>query len=485
MKNRFLKLTCLVLCMPLLWGCNKSIEEMTPYDSAVDFRPEEGEIFTDVPVERYENYHFRVLSAKTGLVSSKVDSDSITGATVSDSIYQRNINVQSRLGVIISETRDTPENVYKTAVTSVLADEDVYSAIWNYSSYMGAMAASGYLVSSDFLLAADYEKPWWNTDAMEQTAIVEKSFLLYGDINLSYYDAHSMVGVNMELLDKLNGAADPYGLVENGSWTFEEMYKLMKMAQSDLDGDKELDERDRYGLATNSESALPLMLSMGTTLSAKDELDLPYITCYGDEKFFDIYTLVSQSIFSGDDSVYNSDVHSDKEISPLKLFESENALFVVTTVGDLDTLRNMDCEFGVLPMPKYSSEQSEYISYISGNEACALGIPITGRNFLRTGVILENMAAESYREGGLREVYVDTVLSFRYVNDDKSRECLDIILNSGKFDLAEIYGWGGLSDTVTDLAAEGAETLVSSIAAIKNKTESELIDFIELAMDFA
>lgn len=457
---------------------------MTPYDNAVDFRPEEGEIFADVPVERYENYHFRVLSAKTGLVSSRVDSDSITGSTVSDSIYQRNLNVQSRLGVIISETRDTPENVYKTAVTSILAHEDTYSAIWNYSSYMGAMAANGYLVSSDFLLAADYEKPWWNTDAMSQTAIAEKSFLLFGDVHLSYYDAHSMVGVNMELLEKLDGASDPYNLVKNGKWTFEEMHRLMKMAEYDVDGDSERDEYDRYGMAASSESALPLMLSMGTALSAKDEVDLPYITCYGDEKFYDVYNLVAQSIFSDSKTVYNSDRHSDSDYSPLRMFEEKKALFVVTTVGDLDHLRNMESEFGVLPMPKYGREQSEYLSYISGSEACALGIPITGANFLRTGVILENLAAESYRKGGLRETYVDNVLNFRYVDNDKSRQCLAIILDSGTFDLAEIYGWGGLADTVSDLAASGSEKYASSMAAIKNKTESELIDFIELAMDF-
>ncbi len=69
MKNRIVKIICALICIPMLWGCNKSIESMTPYDSAVDFRPEEGEIFTDVPKERYENYPFRVLSAKTGLVS--------------------------------------------------------------------------------------------------------------------------------------------------------------------------------------------------------------------------------------------------------------------------------------------------------------------------------------------------------------------------------------------------------------------------------
>ena len=484
MKNRIIKIICALICIPMLWGCNKTVESMTPYDSAVDFRPEEGEIFMDVPKERYENYHFRVLSAKTGLVSSKVDSDSITGSTVSDSIYQRNLNVQSRLGIIITETRDTPENVYKTAVTSVLAHEDTYSAVWNYASYMGAMAANGYLVSSDFLLEADYEKPWWNTDAMSQTAIAEKSFLLFGDIHLSYYDAHSMVGVNMELLEKIDGAADPYELVKSGKWTFEEMHRLMKMAEADVDGDSERDEYDRYGMAADSEAALPLILSMGTTLSAKDEYDLPYITCYGDERFYDIYTAVAQKIFSDDHGVYNCDSHAESDYTPLTMFQQKKSLFVVTTVGDLDHLRNMESEFGVLPMPKYGREQSEYMSYISGSEACALGIPVTGTHFLRTGVILENMAAESYRAGGLREIYVDNVLNFRYVDNDKSRECLAIILDSGKFDLAEIYGWGGLSDTISDLAATGSEKYTSSIAAIKNKTESELIDFIELAMDF-
>ena len=488
MKKQILRFASLLCAAAVLMcACGKKDDEKNkpvPYDSAADFREDEGEMFQDVPRERYEGYTFRVLSAKTGNDSSKIDSDSITGSVISDAVYQRNINVQSRLGIVIEETRETPENVYKIAVNSVLAHEDLYSAVWNYSSYMGAMAAGGYLVSSDYLLEADYEKPWWNTRAMDENSVADARFLLYSDIQMSFYDAHSLVGINMDMYEKLDGLSDPYALMDSGEWTWNAMYDMVKAASRDVDGNSIMNSEDTYGIAVESDSVLPLMFACGARMSEKDELDLPYITCYDNEKFFDVYTLISQSLFSGGTSVYDVTVFPEDDTTALEMFRDEKSLFVVTTVGELDALRAMESEFGVLPMPKYADYQSDYISYISGNSACALGIPVTGANFLRTGVIIENLAAETWRDGGLRDIYLDSILEFRYVNDDLSRKALDVILETGTFDLAEIYGWGELSDTVTALAAGGAEKLASTLAKDQPKIDADMYNFIDMILEW-
>ncbi len=489
MKRQILRFASL-LCATALFMCACSgrgedeKDKPVPYDSAAEFREDEGEMFQDVPSSRYEGYTFRVLSAKTGNDSSKIDSDSITGSVISDAVYQRNINVQSRLGIVIEETRDTPENVHKIAIQSALAHEDLYSAVWNYSSYMGAMAAGGYLVSSDYLLEANYEKPWWNSRAMEENSVAGAKFLLYSDIQMSFYDAHSLVGINMDMYEKLGELADPYALMDSGAWTWDAMYNMVKAASSDVDGNSVMNSEDTYGIAAEPDSVLPLMFACGTRMSEKDELDLPYITCYDNEKFFDVYTMISQSLFSGETSVYDVTAFPEEDVSALDMFKDEKSLFVVTTVGKLDALRAMESEFGVLPMPKYADYQSDYISYISGSSACALGIPVTGSNFLRTGVILENLAAETWREGGLRDIYLDSILEFRYVNDDLSRKALDTVLRTGTFDLAEIYGWGELADNVTALAADGAEKLSSSLAKDKSKINSDMYNFIDMILEW-
>ncbi len=486
MKKTFVKIAALLLCaanLIVLSGCKGTVGGYT-YDSAADFREDEGEIFADVPKGEYGGYVFRILNGRNGLPSTAVDAETLTGSVLSDKIFNRNYNVETRLNITIEEIRDTAENVFETACRSVMADEDVYSAVWNSASYMGAMAANGYLVTSDYLVEMDMEKPWWNKEATEALSVDQKSFLIFGDLQLSYYDAHAMVGVNMEMIEKIDGMPNPYELVDNGTWTVSKMLEMAQAATSDIDGNQAMTYEDRYGAAIDRDAILPFIFGCDTNMSAKDSYDLPVITCIDNEKFFDVYTLITQSMYNRSTSMYVCEDNEADNMTDLDMFKNERSLFVVTTVGELNELRYMDCEFGVLPMPKYWADQKEYVSYISGEDIWALGIPASSRNFLRTGVILENLGAETWREGGVRDTYVDSTLEFKYVNDEKSRENLHTILSSGRFDLLEVYGWGELSETVVEEAASASEKLMSTLAQNERSVRADLADFIEKISEF-
>ena len=458
-------------------GCKKESDHT--YDPAADFRADEGEIFQDVPTGEYDGHIFTILNGTNGLPSSKVDSETITGSVLGDAIYRRNKNVETRLNVVIEEVRDSAENVYAIACQSVMADEDVYGSVWNSASYMAAMAANGYLVSSDYLVEADFDKPWWNETANAALSVDNQRYLLFCDIQLSYYDSHSLVGFNADMLKKINGAADPYDLVEKGLWTVDRMLSLMQMATVDENGDGIMSSDDTFGIALDRSSVLPMMFGCDISMSAKDEYDLPYVTCIDNEKFFDVYTLITDSLFDRAVGVYNCELNEAEGLSAPDMFMNERSLFVVMTVGELNELRYSEFEFGILPMPKYTAEQQEYVSYISGGDIWALGIPASGRNFLRTGVILENLAAETWREGGVYDTYVDGALEFKYVNDDKSRENLHIILESGRFDLCQVYGWGELSSVVESEAASASAKLMSVLAQNEDEVKKDIYDYVD------
>ncbi|MBQ7836859.1 MAG: hypothetical protein IJ389_06345 [Clostridia bacterium] len=486
MKKKVIKIASAILAAAsvlAIAGCKSGSDYK--YDPAADFRPEEGEIFADVPKGQYDGYVFRILNGKNGLPSSKIDAETISGNVLGDVIYERNRNVESRLNVVIEEVRDTPEAVYKTACQSVLAgDEDLYSAVWNSASYMASMAANGYLVSSDYLVEADYEKPWWNDRAMSDLSVDSQTYLLFSDIQLSYYDAHNLVGFNMEMIEKIDGAEDPYSLAETGLWTFDKMMELAQMAAVDENGDGAMESHDTFGLALDRTIALPMMFGCDVSMSGKDEYDLPYVTCINNEKFFDVYTLITDSLFDRAAGIYNSDLNEADDMSDIDMFLNERSLFIVLTVGELNELRKTEFEFGVVPMPKYSSDQKDYVSYISGKEVWAMGIPASGRNFLRTGIVLENLAAETWREDGVRDTYVNGALEFRYVNDDKSRANLKIVLESGRFDLCEVYGWGKLASIVEESASNASEHLMSTLASNEDEVRSAMNGYIEDITEF-
>ncbi len=301
--------------------------------------------------------------------------------------------------------------------------------------------------------------------------------MLFGDIHLSYYDAHSMVGVNMSLVKDYAGLENPYDLVDSGNWTLDTMLAMMDAVDADIDGNGEMSWEDLYGAALSAEDAFPLLYGAGVRISFRDDYGLPLLTCSTDETFYNTFTKIAQQLYSDSPYVYDTEVNEAVGISSQDMFLERHSLFYITDIGSLGNLRDMDDEFGVLPIPKGTVYQEDYISYLPG-DVSALGVMITGRNLLRTGIVLENLAAEGYRPGGMRECYVDSVLSFKYVNDEKSRENLYRILDTGTIDPAAIYNWGGITDTLRELIRKPG-VFSSRLAAIQQSAETQINDTVE------
>ena len=121
----------------------------------------------------------------------------------------------------------------------------------------------------------------------------------------------------------------------------------------------------------------------------------------------------------------------------------------------------MDDEFGIVPFPKYDEAQQDYITYIA-NYAAMCGIPVTTSDAARTGTILENLCAYSF--GDLREAYVDTTLNFKYIRDEESKEMLNLILTSGRFNLCDLLSVTAVKDAVASSATAGKSDIASVVA---------------------
>lgn len=479
------KSICLLMAIGLaaeLTGCGGKQSEGHTYDTAADFRLEEGELFADVPSGSFDEYTFTILNARTGSTASNMDTDTLEGDTLNETLYRRNNNVEERLNITIEEVRDTPEKIHDIAVASCLADEDKYSAVWNSAAYMSTLAVAGYLVTDEYLTAVNLSKPWWKTALMQEAAVEGAQFLFFGDINLSYYDAHSMVGVNMSLLRNYTGLSNPYDLVDSGKWTLDAMLSMMDAVDADIDGDGMQTWEDLYGTALSSKDAFPLLYGSGVRISQKDEYGIPALTCSTSEAFYNTFMKIAEQLYDRNPYVYDTEINEADGISSRDMFLERHSLFYITDIGSLGSLRDMDDEFGVLPVPKGTEYQEDYISYLPGNVS-ALGVMATGRNLLRTGIVLENLAAEGYRPGGMRECYVDSVLSFKYVDDEKSRENLYGILNTGTIDPAAIYNWGGISDTLRELMRD-AGVFSSRLASIERAAEAQINDTLEAVQKY-
>ena len=105
--------------------------------------------------------------------------------------------------------------------------------------------------------------------------------------------------------------------------------------------------------------------------------------------------------------------------------------------AETSEFRNMQDDYGILPVPKYDEKQKEYYTF-SHDQYTVFMVPKTVADPEMSGAVLEALAYESYYS--VQPVYYDLVLRGRYANDPESRAMLDMITTNIRVDPSWIYG---------------------------------------------
>lgn len=126
----------------------------------------------------------------------------------------------------------------------------------------------------------------------------------------------------------------------------------------------------------------------------------------------------------------------------LKAFQEGRLLFGAWALTEIQSLRNCEQDFGVLPFPKYDEAQKNYHCIISTGLTPAVSIPITNPNPSQAGLILEAMAY--YSVDTVTHAYYDLSLNSRFIRDEESSEMFDIMFANSVYDFGYIIDVGGL-----------------------------------------
>lgn len=139
----------------------------------------------------------------------------------------------------------------------------------------------------------------------------------------------------------------------------------------------------------------------------------------------------------------------------------------------------MDAEFGVLPYPKLDESQAEYVSYIA-DYAAVCGIPVSVENPERVGVVLENLCGISH--GELQDAYIKDTMNFKYIRDEDSREMLDIIFSTGRFNLSDQLDVNTVRSKIQSSALAGKETIAADLEKVLPAAREKLDKNIQKLM---
>lgn len=383
----------------------------------------------DLPEKDYEGYNFRIYSRNTVWFHGNITVEELDGEVLNDAIYNRNAAVAQRFNISFTEELGPDTN---KAQNAILADDDAYDMINARCTAALTMAQDGLVVSLDSLPYIDLEKNYWNSTLTADISIGENIYFPVGDMNLTFMDYACILLFNNKLHTDF-GLENPYDLVRSGKWTFDKYNEMALAVVADMNGDGKMGAEDRYG--TLGSAVFPgysFLMATGVKAITKNADNEPVFAVATDTKFIEMWETVL-AMLHRDSQWYDTKTGGQADPTMNNFFKADQALFYSTTFFEIEAMRDMDTDFGILPHPKYNEEQTDYKTRVAFFDM--MTVPVTNSDFERTSIIIEALTCESATS--VFPAYYEIAVSAKATRDEESVDMLDIIKNTRTLDLAD------------------------------------------------
>ena len=481
-----MKLMLLLLCLAMLTaafaGCTAKQGEGTA-TSAKDKSTEvtlrtddQGFLLDDLPEDLKYNRVANMLGEEfyhwqyCGEEESKTDG-------VLPVIYERNMAVEERLGIEFSwKTVPGDWGSREGYINEVIKTSDTgspYDAFVAYNLVPPVLASRGYAANLYNTKYLDLTAPWWPSAYLEQMIVNEKVFSLVESNDYGVLRNMMAVFFNTEMLESRN-LEDPYTLVSNNQWTIDKLAEMIKDTYEDVNNNSRKDIADVFGCVTATNAKMDAWLyGCGyrlTTVNADGEIEF----LVGDASIGEYVELMREFFIGNDALTYDPNMH--------KIFLEERAYFYAAGLLMATDIKNqeLDLYYGVVPMPKLTSEQDRYYTHLS-NTHDAWGAPYNAPDMDFTSAIMECMASEAYRSIG--PTYYDLYLKVRYAPDERLADMYDLIRDSITFDFAYLFSCvftNNPKDLLKSCITDPTKNWATVYASNSSRLDSEFQKIVEV-----
>ena len=387
-----------------------------------------------------------------------VESD---GETLNDAGAERNNLVAERLNVTFETVEfDDPVPTFRQ---SVMAGETMYDFMLPHATGgIAAMVTDQLLYDWNALEYVDFKQPWWNTTMTESLGIGGKLFYASGDIVMTWQGMQTVI-FNKTYLSGMELEKDLYETAFDGEWTMDYMAQLIKGHSKDLNGDGKMTEVDQYGLLDNKGCGYSYMYAADQRVTVPDDEGYPVLTL-NTERMAEIVNKYYNLVHSGE-TYLGEYSNASYPTSPYRNIIIEGRAFLSTLdVGGLYSyLREIEFDFGLLPMPKFDEAQENYRVFCG---AGLIGVPSNVPDTARTGAVAEALAYYSYRE--IRPAFFDIVLENKAVRDENSYKVLQLMHENKVFDFGFNFDGTGYN-IIKEVVVDKKSTDFASAYAKKEK----------------
>jgi len=365
------------------------------------------------------------------------------GEKVNDAIIKKNQRTEEQLEIKL-EWVGTKGNYgnqaafVQTAQNSVNGGLDTtYDFYASYSLAAPTLAIKGLSASLSDYDIIDLSQPWWPQSLIDQTTIKGKNYFVSGDLSTNLL--YMMYGVffNKTLYSEFKSAEkSAYDIVNSGEWTLDELIRLCEGVYSDLNSDGATNYGDLFGF-----QSIDLHFDCFYIGSGLNNLELD---ANGD--------IVVSDDFGGETSIALAEKlctflhHSGfawgkgttaKE-SSAAAFAAGQALFITDRVyiASSNTMKASDVEYGLLPVPKYNSDQESYITAMAFPYTM-YSMSVASQNKEAAAATLETMCYHSYVN--ITPALFEESMKARYSKEANDALMYDLIHDSVYFELGRVF----------------------------------------------
>ncbi len=424
----------------------KKIADQTEVQTVEPVTEDAGDFQIDQDIadrkSEFEGYTLRILAAEN---TSDWPADDLYREEDSDealdsAIYNRNLNVKEKYGFDIEVIgSSTPSADMKLAINT---NDDSYDVVVYTGHEMCVDALSNSFLDLTQVDTINLKKLYWDQALFDGLNIDGKLFYVTGDISTKAAAGTFICIYNKKVAADHDYEGDVfYDMVENKQWTLDKLIEIAKeIKYDDRNGDSKVGVEDFYPLAIQREDYLAFFFGAGGHIITRDENGMPMygLNALGNktaeivDKIYALTKKDNQSIDAHDH--LNEPPFSDGNgFASSAAFKEDRALFYFTNASNIIGLRDMESDFGVLPMPMYDDKQEGYYCYVYWS-ACLFAIPcIMESRSEFIGFALEAMADESHKI--LTPAYYEVTLKTKGQRDFRSQEMFDIACRNRVWDL--------------------------------------------------
>lgn len=405
------------------------------------------------------------------------NADEMNGEPINDAIYTRNRSVESNYNVLILEERQG-SNAEETLKAAVLAGDDNYDLAEIMDTKIVNLYIDGIISPIDKLSNIDLSQKWWVKEINDVFNLYGTQIAAVSDFCLSVYTRAHGLAINKVLLKQYDASYDPYSIVRDGNWTYDEMFGLCRKFVKDLDGNGEFNELDQYGI-TSSIKVLFGALYSGSGerfVDSNENGDLYFSVPSSNraisilEKLFEYYS--EQNVF------YKAASGNTIGLNQYEIFEDGQVLIIGIPLKQIDRFRNMEQDIGILPIPKYEASQEKYYSTTSSVIVTALPMSVPSDRYENIGILLESLSHQSHDT--VRNAYYDVVLKGKYSRDVESEDMVDIIFGSMTCDIGITMWVSKTRDRyMTDVFLAENNVISSTTEKIASEMDSMISELTE------